>query len=315
MATYKVIQDIEAEDKLLGPLTLRQFIYAAIFVILGFIAFKLSTTLKTPYISIIFLPPMAFFGLLAAPFGNDQPNEIWLLAKFKFFLKPQIRKWDQDGLSGLVTVSVPKIVQKKLTKDYTYDEAKGRLESLAKVLDTNGFTVNSVIPSYNTTFLNQDVQDRLIDLSTVTLGQPTTEIVDQEDIFDESNLRAQHINEVMTISEEKIKEYHTNLVRKPPAPTISSEKAPLSNLFPSENPIDQKEYLRSGPETTGFSPIENTFGLNIPNKESEIPVTVTTQTDNAKISVLARNNNLSIASIDRELKGGDNPDEVTISLH
>ena len=30
MATYKVIQDIEAEDKLLGPLTLRQFIYAAV---------------------------------------------------------------------------------------------------------------------------------------------------------------------------------------------------------------------------------------------------------------------------------------------
>ena len=28
MATYKVIQDIEAEDKLIGPLTLRQFIYA-----------------------------------------------------------------------------------------------------------------------------------------------------------------------------------------------------------------------------------------------------------------------------------------------
>lgn len=25
MATYKVLQDIEAEDKLLGPLTLKQF--------------------------------------------------------------------------------------------------------------------------------------------------------------------------------------------------------------------------------------------------------------------------------------------------
>lgn len=30
MAVYKVLQDIEAEDKLIGPLTLRQFIYAAI---------------------------------------------------------------------------------------------------------------------------------------------------------------------------------------------------------------------------------------------------------------------------------------------
>ncbi|MGH7158305.1 MAG: PrgI family mobile element protein [Candidatus Saccharimonadales bacterium] len=34
MATYKVIQDIEAEDKILGPLTLRQFIYAGVAAIL-----------------------------------------------------------------------------------------------------------------------------------------------------------------------------------------------------------------------------------------------------------------------------------------
>jgi len=39
MATYKVIQDIEAEDKLVGPLTLRQFIYAAIAAICGYLSF------------------------------------------------------------------------------------------------------------------------------------------------------------------------------------------------------------------------------------------------------------------------------------
>ncbi len=43
MSTYKVIQDIEAEDKLLGPLTLRQFIYAAVVLVMGFVAFKLMT--------------------------------------------------------------------------------------------------------------------------------------------------------------------------------------------------------------------------------------------------------------------------------
>ena len=30
MATYKVPQDVEAEDKLLGPFTFRQFIYLLI---------------------------------------------------------------------------------------------------------------------------------------------------------------------------------------------------------------------------------------------------------------------------------------------
>jgi hypothetical protein len=43
MATYKVLQDIEAEDKLLGPLTLKQFIFAAVAIAIGFVEFKLIT--------------------------------------------------------------------------------------------------------------------------------------------------------------------------------------------------------------------------------------------------------------------------------
>ena len=39
MATYKVIQDIEAEDKLVGPLTLKQFIYAGISALCLYICF------------------------------------------------------------------------------------------------------------------------------------------------------------------------------------------------------------------------------------------------------------------------------------
>ena len=43
MATYKVLQDIEAEDKLLGPLTLRQFVYGAIAVICLYLSYFLTT--------------------------------------------------------------------------------------------------------------------------------------------------------------------------------------------------------------------------------------------------------------------------------
>ncbi len=38
MATYKVIQDIEAEDKFLGPLTLKQFIFGAAAVFFGYLS-------------------------------------------------------------------------------------------------------------------------------------------------------------------------------------------------------------------------------------------------------------------------------------
>src|SRR5690606_14612536 len=102
MATYKVIQDIESEDKLLGPLTLRQFIYAIIVLVMGFIAFRLA--LVNPLLALPFVPPILFFGLLAAPFGHDQSSEVWLLAKIRFMLKPRRRIWDQSGMQELVTI-------------------------------------------------------------------------------------------------------------------------------------------------------------------------------------------------------------------
>ena len=82
MAVYKVIQDVEAEDKLLGPLTLKGFVYAGIAVLLGFISFKLAM-IGNP-IKWIFIPaftlPMILFAVLASPLGGDQPTEVWLLS-------------------------------------------------------------------------------------------------------------------------------------------------------------------------------------------------------------------------------------------
>ena len=116
MATYKVLQDIEAEDKLLGPLTLKQFIFAIITIALGFISFKLATTgslgiVRWPIMT-IFILPMLLFGFLAAPLGKDQPNDIWLVARLRYLFKPRTRIWNQDGLSDLVTITAPKKVEK-----------------------------------------------------------------------------------------------------------------------------------------------------------------------------------------------------------
>ena len=88
MATYKVIQDIEAEDKILGPLTLRQFIFALIAIFLFYICFILVTKACISLV-LIFLPPALFFGFFALPFGRDQPTEIWALAKLRYWFKPR----------------------------------------------------------------------------------------------------------------------------------------------------------------------------------------------------------------------------------
>src|SRR5579864_40851 len=117
MAVYKVIQDIEAEDKLLGPLTLKGFIYAAIAGTCAFIEFRLlliGTPIKYLFM-LMFALPMILFGVLASPLGREQPTEVWLLSRIKFFLKPHKRIWDQAGMEELVTITAPKHQEIQLT--------------------------------------------------------------------------------------------------------------------------------------------------------------------------------------------------------
>ena len=83
MATYKVIQDIEAEDKLLGPLTLKQFVYAGVTAICLYASF-LALTKHVTFLLAIFLPPGLLTGFLAFPWKRDQPTEVWAVAKIRF---------------------------------------------------------------------------------------------------------------------------------------------------------------------------------------------------------------------------------------
>lgn len=169
MATYKVIQDIESEDKLVGPFSLRQFIYAAIAVVSAFIAFKLASV--SIFLVAPFLPIVILFGVLAAPLGHDQPSEVWLLARVRFFLKPHRRIWNQSGMVNLVTINVPKRVQRNLTKNMTQSEVSSRLQALANTIDSRGWSVKNV----NVNLSNQSPvvaqvttdSDRLVPASTL----------------------------------------------------------------------------------------------------------------------------------------------------
>jgi hypothetical protein len=203
MATYKVLQDIEAEDKLLGPLTLRQFIYAAIVAFSLFIMFKLFTV--NPFLILPFLPHTILLGVLAAPIGKDQSPEVWLLAKIRFLLKPQKRIWDQSGLKELVTITAPKKIEHQFTNGLNQMEVKSRLEALANTIDSRGWAVKNVNvnlfaqPSY---VLNTVGSDRLIDPGTIPQEVPGYDTQAFEDILDENTSpTAQHFNQLITTTQ------------------------------------------------------------------------------------------------------------------
>lgn len=199
MATYKVIQDIEADDKLIGWMSPRQAIYAAIVVISGFLAFLLATK-GAWWIGIIFLPHMILFALLAGPFVHDQPSEIWLLAKIRFALKPRKRIWNQSGASELVTINAPKRVERNLTDGLSQTEVRSRLSALASTIDSRGWAVKNVSvnmfaqPAYAT-----EGSDRIIDLSSLPQTVEDFSVSDHEDILDErTNPTAQHLDRMIS---------------------------------------------------------------------------------------------------------------------
>jgi hypothetical protein len=142
MAVYKVPQDVEADDKLLGPFSFRQFIYLIIAVMAIAIAWLLGG-LFIP-LAVIPLPIVVFFGALALPLKKDQPMEIYLAAVLSFYLKPRKRLWQPDGIQSLVEIVAPRMVEEQRTKDLSQSEAEQRLSYLASLVDSRGWAVRGV---------------------------------------------------------------------------------------------------------------------------------------------------------------------------
>ncbi len=142
MAVYKVPQDVEADDKLIGPFSFRQFIY----IIIAIIAIGLGWGLAQIFIGLALIPApfVILFGALALPLRKDQPMEIYLAAVISFHLKPQKRLWQPDGIQSLVEITAPKVVEVQRKKDLSQTEAEQRLSYLADIVDTGGWAVRGV---------------------------------------------------------------------------------------------------------------------------------------------------------------------------
>jgi hypothetical protein len=223
MSTYKVIQDIEAEDHILGPLTLRQFIFALIAIFFFYISFVLFTK-GAAVVTVIFLPPGLFFGFFAIPFGRDQPTEVWALAKLRFWLKPRKRVWNQSGVKELVTINAPKKIEKPLTNGLNQYEVESRLKALAGTLDSRGWIVKNATSSLGAVGLVTvgGDSDRLVNIDSYSV--PTDDnLVAQDDMLDENSSPSQQFEQMIDESSRVHRQQLINQMNAPAEPT------PISN--------------------------------------------------------------------------------------
>jgi len=193
MATYKVLQDIEAEDKLFGPLSLKQFIFAV--VAAGFIFIAFITVSKTHQLlaAIPFLPFIGVFGLLAAPIGGYQTTDVWLAARVRFFLKPHVRVWFQSEVKELVHITAPKREEKIYTDGLNQEQVRSRLKALADTLDSRGWALKSSDVNEPTApdYIGSSA-DRLVSSANLPKVETPSYVHAEDDILNEKDNRVAH---------------------------------------------------------------------------------------------------------------------------
>ncbi|HSW66020.1 MAG TPA: PrgI family protein [Bacillota bacterium] len=243
MSTYKVLQDVEAEDKLIGPLSLRQFVYAGIAAINLYLCWFLATHGAT-FLIAVFFPIAAVSAFFAFPWGRDQPTELWALAKIRFLIKPRRRIWDQDGVKELVTVTAPKHVQVDYTNGLSQSEVQSRLHALAATIDSRGWAIKNAnlnLVTQPTLVMNEPRSDRLIGPSALPQPVSNVEVTAQDDILDEkNNPDASRVDSMISASAKAHRDKIVEDMNKPEplAPPPPSAPVPLPNSAPPQRPAN-----------------------------------------------------------------------------
>lgn len=97
MAQFQVPQFIEIEDKIVGPLTLKQFLYVAAAIFLASLLFFILEL----WLWIIFA---AFFGFIASLFAfvkiNGRPLEKIFFNAFRYYWKPRLYLWQRKRIEA-----------------------------------------------------------------------------------------------------------------------------------------------------------------------------------------------------------------------
>lgn len=138
MAQFQVPQFIEIEDKIVGPLTLRQFIYIGIAGIFSFFLFFL---LKT-WIWVVFSSSLfTIAGILAFIKINGQPMYVILIYALKYFWRPRFYLWQKPKIESAkseIKISKIELVAPEIAKEKTEETKKPLLKNLWLKIQTGG---------------------------------------------------------------------------------------------------------------------------------------------------------------------------------
>jgi len=136
MQQYNIPQFVDSEDKIFGPITIRQFAVLAIGVVIGGFLWYFKPNITVFIISIV--PVIIATVTFAFIKINGQNFDIFLTNVVIYILKPTLFLWSRDTDP---TRSVIKMTIQKKKASYIRDKNEynqSRVEEVAWTLDTYG---------------------------------------------------------------------------------------------------------------------------------------------------------------------------------
>ncbi|MBD3330568.1 hypothetical protein GF354_03490 [Candidatus Peregrinibacteria bacterium] len=135
----KVPQDVQREDTIIGPLTLKQ-----LFILMfgGGIAYAIYISLSRLYFIEIWLPPVAIVSAITLAFAflkvHNLPFHLFLMYLIEYLILPKKRVWIK-GSDTPAKQKMAETVKKTKAPVVEVKEKKERsLKELTEILDTRG---------------------------------------------------------------------------------------------------------------------------------------------------------------------------------
>ena len=240
MATHRVPQDVETDDKLIGFLSMKQFIFVIVGLGFGYLTFVFTT--KVHFLAgILWVPFTVIFLVLGLYQRKDQPVEIYLASAIRFYLKPHKRKWNQEGYEERVIVTVPPKIQHNYTKNFTGEEATSRLGNLSRLMDSRGWTTKMTGEWQNPQLATAASAERLVQSSNGVVGVDIQQYMQPTDVMDEnSSIVAQDFQARITQVDSSAKQHALQALQQARQDAGSAQSSDDSSAAASTDPTYQK---------------------------------------------------------------------------
>ncbi len=136
MSQFVVPQFIDVEDKILGPVTTRQFAILMVDALVMFIVYKLLNLALAIIVDVALLTSGLVLAFVRV---NGQPFHYFLLNVVQTWKRPHIRVWNKE-LSDAEIVALSKVDIPPPPPPKPYKEAltTSRLSELALIVNTGG---------------------------------------------------------------------------------------------------------------------------------------------------------------------------------